>query len=64
MIKELSILKTIKHFAIMEVKEILCDEIRFFIITEICEGGELYKHILKNGKLSELDAGYVIKQCL
>ena len=45
----------------MEVKELLCDENNFYIATEICEGGELYKYIVKNGKLSEVDAGYVIK---
>ena len=64
MIKELTILKNVRHFAIMEVKEILCDEVKFYVVTEVCEGGELYKWLLKNGKLTENDACYVIKQIL
>ena len=64
MIKELTILKSIRHYAIMEVKEILCDETNFYIATEICEGGELYKYIVRNGKLTEKNAGYIIKQIL
>ena len=59
--KELSILKTIRHHAIMEVKEILCDENNFYVASEICEGGELYDRLKSCGKLSEENAGYVMK---
>ena len=61
MLKELSILKTIRHHAIMEVKEIICDENCFYVASEICEGGELYDRLIKGGSLSEENAGYVIK---
>ena len=48
----------------MSVKELLEDDDNYYIATELCEGGELFDHLLENGKFSENKCSKVIKQVL
>ena len=34
----------------------------FYIVTELCSGGELFDRILESGRLSEGDAANIMKQ--
>ena len=40
------------------------DEKRYYLVTEICKGGELFDEVCKRGKFSESDAAVLIKQVL
>ena len=48
----------------MEVKHLLKDRKKYYIITELLEGGELYDLLLKRDTFSEKDAVCIIKQAL
>jgi len=45
----------------MKVFEFYQDARFFYIVTEICTGGELFKNILINGSFSESKAADTIK---
>jgi len=40
------------------------DEKRYYIVTEICKGGELFDEIIARGKFTEKDAAILMKQVL
>lgn len=40
------------------------DEKRYYLVTEICKGGELFDEILQRGKFSERDGAVLMKQVL
>ena len=40
------------------------DEKRYYLVTEICKGGELFDEVLARGKFSERDAAVLLKQVL
>ena len=40
------------------------DEKRYYLVTEICKGGELFDEVLQRGKFSERDAAVLLKQVL
>jgi len=58
---EINILKGIDHPNIIKMYEFFEDEKRFYLVTEICKGGELFDEILKRGKFSERDAAVLMK---
>ena len=35
-----------------------------YIITELCDGGDLFEYILNKGNLTEFDAAYIMNQLL
>jgi calcium-dependent protein kinase len=37
------------------------DEKRYYIITEICKGGELFEEIISKGSFGERDGSQIIK---
>lgn len=37
------------------------DEKRYYLVTEICKGGELFDEVLKRGHFTERDAAVLIK---
>jgi calcium-dependent protein kinase len=61
---EVEILKKLTHPNIMQIFEFYEDKKNFYIITEICEGGELFDQIVKKGSFTEDEAAMVIKQIL
>ena len=40
------------------------DEKRYYLVTEICKGGELFDEILQRGKFNERDGAVLMKQVL
>ena len=62
--KEIEILRKISHPNIVNIYEIFEDRKKYYIITEFCEGGELFEQITKKGFYNELEAAKIIKQIL
>jgi len=58
---EINILSTIDHPNIVKMYEFFEDDKRFFIVTEICKGGELFDELMDRGTLSERDAAVIMK---
>jgi calcium-dependent protein kinase len=61
---EVDILAKLSHPNIMLVFECYEDSTNFYIISEICEGGELFDCIAEKGHFTEKDAALVMKQIL
>jgi calcium-dependent protein kinase len=52
------------HPNIIKVIEFYEDAKYFYIVTELCMGGELFDRILESGRLNEDDAANIMKQIL
>ena len=61
---EVEILKKLVHPNIMQIFEFYEDKKNFYIITEFCEGGELFDKIIEKGTFSENEAAWIMKQHL
>jgi len=61
---EVDILKKLIHPNIMQIFEFYEDKINFYIITELCEGGELFDKVVEKGSFNEEEARNVVKQLL
>ena len=61
---EISVLRDLDHPNILKMYEFFEDEKRYYIVTDICKGGELFDEILNRGKFSEKDAAVLMKQVL
>jgi calcium-dependent protein kinase len=61
---EVEILKKLVHPNIMQIFEFYEDEKNFYIITELCEGGELFDQIVDKGSFNEQEAAWVMKQLM
>ena len=61
---EINVLKDLDHPNILKMYEFFEDEKRYYIVTDICKGGELFDEIVKKGKFGEQDASVLIKQVL
>ena len=61
---EVEILKKLVHPNIMQIFEFYEDKKNFYIITEFCEGGELFDKIIEKGTFSENEAAWIMKQLL
>jgi calcium-dependent protein kinase len=48
----------------MRVFELLEDEQRYYIVSELITGGELYDRILKMKSFTERDAAKIVRQVL
>jgi calcium-dependent protein kinase len=64
LLSELSILKTIDHPNILKLYEFFEDHKRFFLVTELCTGGELFDKIAEEQSFYEANAAKIIKQIL
>lgn len=56
LLNEIKNLKDLDHPNILKIYEHFEDDKSYYIVTEICNGGELLKEINKRGKFSEFDA--------
>ena len=63
-INEVEILKKLDHPNIIKVFEFFQDPRHFYIVTELCTGGELFDRIIKSHHFSEKKAGETLKQIL
>jgi calcium-dependent protein kinase len=61
---EVGILKQLDHPNIVKIYEVFEDPKRFYIVTELCKGGEVFDEILRRDHFSEKDAAGVVKQVL
>jgi serine/threonine protein kinase len=62
--KELAMLKSIQHENIIRYMSAYRDKAFFYIVTEYCEGGELFQKIVDQGGIDELEACGIISQLL
>ena len=62
--QELEVLQNTDHPHIGRVMELLEDEAKFYIVSELVTGGELYDYIIRKKRLSERQAASIIKQIL
>jgi len=50
---EINILKKLDHPNIIKLYEIFEDASRYYLVTELCKGGELFDEIVNQGSYSE-----------
>lgn len=60
----MEIMKKLDHPNILRIYEVYQDKKRYFLITELCTGGELFDEIAKKMTFSERDAAIIIQQIL
>jgi calcium-dependent protein kinase len=58
---EINNLKELDHPNIVKMYEFFEDKKRYYIITEICKGGELFEEIISRKHFSEGDAAVLIR---
>jgi len=63
-IKEINILKTLDHPNILKVYEFFDTETKLYIVTEFCDGGELFDKIIKMNNFSEKIVAHIMRQLL
>ena len=61
---ELSIIQTLKHPNIVEFRDWFESKDKFYIVTGLATGGELFDRILKRGRFTESDAVKIVIQIL
>ena len=61
---EVDILRKISHPNIVNIFEIYEDSKKYYIMMEICEGGELFEAISQQGSFSEGDCANIMKSLL
>ena len=61
---EVSILKALDHPNIIRLHEFYQDQKNYYIITELCTGGELFDRIISGGSISEAVAASYMQQIL
>ena len=58
---EINILKTLDHPNIIKLYETYQDEEKYYLIFELCKGGELFDTIIENGYFTEKEAKKLFK---
>jgi calcium-dependent protein kinase len=58
---EWNVLKKLDHPGIVRLIDIYRDKHNFYLVTEFCEGCELFDEVLKRDFFSERDAAIVLK---
>lgn len=61
---EVNILKTLDHPNILKLIELFQDDSNYYLITEMCQGGELYKRIIERDSFTESEVAGYMKQIL
>ena len=62
--QEIRIVQQLIHPGIVQLYDLLKDDDNYYIIMELCTNGELFQQIIENGRLSELEAKYYMRQIL
>jgi len=58
---EISILQTLDHPHILKLYEYFEDKDNFYLITELCSGGELFDKIIEKETFTEAEAAHCFK---
>jgi calcium-dependent protein kinase len=58
---EVNNLRDLDHPNILKLYETFEDEKRYYVITDICKGGELFDEIKERGAFDEEDAALLIR---
>jgi len=61
---EIDILKNLDHPNILRLFEVFEDKRNIYLVTEYCNGGELFDEIIKRQRFEEKDAAPIMKQLL
>ena len=61
---EIDIMRKISHPNIVNIFDIYEDSKKYYIMMEICEGGELFEAISEQGAFTEQDCAYILRQIL
>ena len=61
---EVSVLRALDHPNILKLYEYYQDEKNYYLITELCNGGELFDRIISHGSFSEAIAATYMRQIL
>jgi calcium-dependent protein kinase len=49
------------HPNILKLYEVFQDDARFYVVTELCTGGELFDEIVKRSRFSEADGANIMR---
>jgi len=63
-LNEVSMLKSLDHPNIVKVFEYYQDSRNYYLITELCSGGELFERIISRGSFNEAQAAHYMKAIL
>ena len=58
---EIEMLKVLDHPSILKIHEFYEDDKRYYFVTELCSGGELYDELNIRRKFEEPDAAIIIQ---
>ncbi|KAI9311521.1 kinase-like domain-containing protein [Dichotomocladium elegans] len=61
---ELDILKKVRHDHIVSMHALYESKDAVYIVTDLCEGGELFQQLLQKGSYTEKDASSLVRQML
>ena len=61
---EINVLKQADLPQILTIHRVFEDEVNINFVTELCEGGELFKQIITRGHLTEFEASQIARQML
>ena len=59
---EIKIFQQLNHPGIVTLYDLLKDDLNYYVFMEFCPNGELFQHIVDDGKLSEDEAKIVVYQ--
>lgn len=60
--REISILKTLRHPHITRLYEVMQSETMIYLVTEYACQGEIFDHLVENGRMKEPEAARVFTQ--
>ena len=61
-LNEINILRTMDHPNILKIFEFYSNEENYSIVTEVCNGGDLFKEIINSGPFNEKYTSYIMYQ--
>ena len=59
--QEIGILKRLDHPNILKLYEVFDDDKRYYLVTELCKGGELFDEIITKESFSEKEAAAIVQ---